>query len=99
MISKGQYNHKKLFSNPLGSKVKKAVLKMMKRCQKQSNDDVRFLPHFNSYFVLFQYFEEGCEEGGELGAVDDPVPVHVQQVVEVFNVILGGGLASHQTDN
>lgn len=49
--------------------------------------------------MLLQYFEEGCEEGGELGAVDDSVPVHVKQVVEVFNVVLGGGLTSHQTDD
>ena len=66
---------------------------------KQSNNNVRFLPHFHSYFVLLQYFEEGCEEGGELGTVNDSVPVHVKQVVEVFNVILGGGLPSHQADN
>lgn len=52
---------------------------------------------FDLFFL--QELEEGGEEGIELLSVDGLIAVHVQQVENVLDVVLGGRLPAHQIDH
>ena len=59
-------------------------------------DYVAFLLDLYLYLFLYQHFEEGAQEGEQFLAIQGFVPVDVEEVQDIFHVVLGRGIGPHQ---
>ena len=49
--------------------------------------------------MFVQHFEESGQKRGKLSPVDGPVPIDIEEIKEIFNIVLSGGLSSNQIDD